>query len=365
MRSWIFSALVLSLSFAAAAQTPSGPVPVGTVAARQESIEKTMDFVGRVEAIQRVDVRARVSGWLEEVLFKDGQKVQKGTPLYRIEPGQFQAAVGQAQGALMRSKASQDLTAIQLDRAEELLRKAAGTAVTRDQARASDEQAKGQILSDQSALQTAQINLDYTSIVSPIAGQVGRTLVTVGNVVGPDSGVLTTIVSIDPMYVTFPVSQREFLRTQQADKGNIGRIKIRIRFVDGTEYPDLGQADFINVSVDRATDTVLVRGTVPNRNGTLLDGQFVRVQLQLGEAQKKILVPQAALLADQGGVYVFVVEDGKAVVRRVKPGGANGTDVVIDEGLAGGEQVIVDGLQSLRPGLAVTARPAAVGLDRR
>lgn len=366
MRLWMIGVLALGLPLAAGAQTPPGPIPVGTVAARPESIEKTLDFVGRVEAIQRVDVRARVSGWLEEVLFKDGQKVKKGTPLYKIEQGQFQAAVGNAQGALQRAKASQDLTAIQYGRADELFRRAAGTAVARDQAKAADEQAKGQILSDQSNLQTARINLDYTSILSPIDGEIGRTLVTVGNVVGPDSGVLTTIVSIDPMYVTFPVSQREFLRAQQTDKqGDITKIKIKIRFVDGSEYPETGQVDFVNVNVDRATDTVLVRGTVPNKNGSLIDGQFVRVQLLLGQPQQKVVIPQSALLADQSGVYVFVVEDGKAASRRVKPGGENGTDVVIDDGLTGGEQVVVDGLQSLKPGAPVLARPAASLLDRK
>lgn len=365
IRSLILGALLLGLPFAAAAQAPSGPVPVGTVLARREAIGKTADLVGRVEAVQRVDVRARVSGWLEAILFKDGQKVAKGTPLYKIERGQFQAALGQAQGALLRAKAARELTIIQLDRAEELYRRQAGTAVARDQAKAADEQAQGQILSDQSALQTAQINLDYTTISSPIDGQVGRTLVTVGNVVGPDSGVLTTIVSIDPMYVSFPVSQRDFLQAQRSGEGDASKIKIRLRFVDGTEYPELGQVDFVNVNVDRATDTILVRGTVPNRKGQLVDGQFARVQLLIGEPQQKVVVPQSALLADQGGVYVFVVEDGKAAVRRVKPGGEHSTDVIVESGLEGGEQVIVEGLQALRPGAAVTARPVAGSLERK
>lgn len=365
MRLWLCGAFALSLPMLAVAQTPPGPVQVGTVAARLAPIDTTADFVGRIEAPQRVDVRARVSGWLEQVLFRDGQKVKKGTPLYQIEQAQFQAAVEQAEAALMRAKAAQTLTAIQFDRAQELYVRQAGTAVTRDQAKASDDQAKAQILSDQAALDTARLNLSYTNVTSPIDGQVGRTLVTVGNVVGPDSGVLTTIVSIDPMYVTFPVSQREFLRAQQAGvQGDAGKIRIKLRFVDGSEYPETGLVDFVNVNVDRATDTVLVRGTMPNKGGALIDGQFARVKLLIGEPRQKVVVPQSALLADQGGVYVFVVEDGKAVVRRVKPGGEDGTNVVIDSGLAGGEQVVVEGLQSVRPGAPVTARPVAGSLDR-
>lgn len=361
MRFPLIGIIVLGLTFGAAAQ----PVPVGVVAAQRKPIDRTADFVGRIEAIQHVDVRARVSGWLEEVLFKDGQTVTKGTPLYRIERGSFDAAVGQAQGALQRAKAAKELSTIQYDRAEELYKRQAGTAVARDQAKALDEQAEGQVLTDQASLQTAQINLGYTTIVSPIDGEVGRTLVTVGNVVGPDSGVLTTIVSKSPMYVTFPVSQREFLRAQQSEKqGDINGLKIRIRFVDGTEYPELGQVDFVNINVDRSTDTVLMRGTVPNKAGKLVDGQFVRVRLLVGEPQEKVVVPQSALLADQAGVYVFVVEDGKAVVRRVKPGGEDGANVIIESGLDGKEQVIVDGLQSVKPGGAVTARPVAASANR-
>ena len=171
--------------------------------------------MGRVEAINRVDVRARVTGYLEAVLFKEGDAVKEGAPLYRIEKGQFEAAVKQAQGALERAKSAKVLSEIQLQRAEDLLAKASGTVVARDQALAADQQAHAAILEAEANLQTAQINLGYTDITSPIAGKISRTSVTVGNVVGPDKGTLTTIVSQDPMYVTFPVSLREFLSVSQ------------------------------------------------------------------------------------------------------------------------------------------------------
>jgi membrane fusion protein, multidrug efflux system len=181
--------------------------------------------------------------------------------------------------------------------------------------------------------------------------------VTKGNVVGPDSGVLTTIVSQDPIYVLFPISQRELLRRNEGNSGDASTIKVRLQFSDGTVYREIGKIDFINISVDRTTDTVQVRAVMPNPGNTLRDGQLVRVLLESGTPEEKVVVPQSALIADQGGVYVFLVEDGKAVTRRIKTGGESGADVIVDSGLSGGEQVIVDGLQRVRPGSAVRAAP--------
>ena len=369
-RGFACAAAVLALNLvtaalAAAQQAQPAAVPVGTVYAERQSISNIRDFVGRVEATGRVDIRARVQGYLEQVLFKEGDIVKKGDQLYQIEKGLFQAAVEAAKGALERSKAAKTLTAIQLQRAQELLEKNAGTAVARDQALAADQQAQGQILADQANLDTANINLGYTDIASPIAGKVSKTNVTAGNVVGPDSGILTLIVSQDPMYISFPVSQRELLQAQLSGRmGDIAGIKIKIRFADGSTYKQEGTVNFVDVSVDRATDTVLARATMPNPDGALIDGQLVSVAVEAGAPQDKVVVPQAALIADQQGVYVFAVEDGKAVVKRIKTGGESGTNIVVDEGLKGGEQIIVEGLQSIRPGQAVQAAPAATSLNR-
>jgi membrane fusion protein (multidrug efflux system) len=220
-------------------------------------------------------------------------------------------------------------------------------------------------MQDEASLQTAKINLGYTEIVAPVGGKVGRTNITKGNVVGPDKGVLTTIVSQDPMYVTFPVSQREFLRARAAGpKVDISDIKIRLRFADGSTYDQVGRVNFVDVTVDRATDTIMARATMPNPKGVLVDGQFVRIAAEIGEPVEMVIIPQSALIADQQGVYVFVVEDGKAAVRRVKPGAESGTGIVISEGLAGGEQVIVEGLQGVRPGAPVRASPQRATLTR-
>src|SRR6202521_3543884 len=173
---------------AVAQQTPPAAVTVGVVKAEHRPIEKTLDFVGRVEAVNRVEIRARVQGFLEEMLFKEGDPIKEGAPLYRIEQGLYQAAVEQAQGALERSKAAKVLTELQLQRAQDLLDRNAGTVVARDQAQAADQQSKGSMMTDDANLATAKINLGYTDIRSPIAGKVSKTNVTKGNVVGPSSG---------------------------------------------------------------------------------------------------------------------------------------------------------------------------------
>jgi membrane fusion protein (multidrug efflux system) len=344
---------------------PAAAIPVGVVTAERKPVTRTLDFVGRVEAVQRVEVKARITGFLESVLFNEGDLLKEGAPLYAIEKGLFQAAVEQAEGQLAKSKAAKVLTELQLQRAEDLLAKGSGTPAVRDQALSADQSAKGAILVDEANLLTANINLGYASITSPIAGKVGKTNITKGNVVTPQSGPLTVIVSQDPMYVTFPVSQREFLRAQQAGQNvDVKGIKATLRFADGSAYKHPGKINFIDVTVDRATDTVLARASFPNPDFALIDGQLVRVALESGTAEEKVVIPQAALISDQEGIYVFIVSDGKAAIRRVKPGGASGTGVVVEQGLTGGEQVIVEGIQSLRPDVAVRATPLPPAPDR-
>jgi len=367
MRSTVCALLLIGgLAAAAHAQQPAPQaVQVATVPAEKRAVEKTLEFVGRVEAVDKVTVLARVKGYLDAILFKEGDSVKEGTALYQIEPGPFEASVQSAEGALERAKAAQVLTAVQLTRAQELLRTQAGSVVARDQALAADDSAKAAIVVAEADLKNAQINLGYTKILSPINGKIGRSNVTKGNVVGPDSGPLTIIVSQDPMYVTFPVSQREFLRAQHEDQQvDLRNVKVRLLFADGSAYDREGSVNFVDVTVDKATDTILARATFPNPAAALIDGQLVRVVLSAGKPQEKVLVPQAALIADQQGVYVFVVEDGKAAIKRITISGASGPDSVVESGLNGGEQVIVEGMQSLRPGTPVQASPAQQYLKR-
>jgi membrane fusion protein (multidrug efflux system) len=348
------------------AQPAGQATPVGTVVAEKKNVTQATTFVGRVQAKDRVEVRARVTGYLDEVQFKEGDMIAVGAPLYRIEPGPFEAAVQQAQGEVLRAQGQLTNATLQRQRSDELVKTGAQSVAVRDERVAGEQTAQGNLASAQAALQNAKINLGYTEITSPIAGRVGRSAVTKGNVVGPDSGTLTTIVSVDPMYVLFPVSQREFLDLQKngqqaSTAANAAGLLVRLRFSDGTPYSEPGRINFVDVTVNQGTDTILVRATVPNPKGVLVDGQLLQASVEEEKPVERILVPQAALIADQEGVYVFIVEGGKAVIRRVKVGGDTGPNAIITDGLKGGEQVVVEGLGSLRPGASVLASPVAGG----
>ena len=358
----IAASLVLGMALAVAAQAQQPATPtVSVVSAEKHPITEAVRFVGRIQAIDRVDVRARVTGFLDEVLFKDGQLVKTGEALYRIEKGPFEAAVQQTQAAVLRTRAQLDNATIQRQRAEDLVKTNSGTIANRDDRIAAEKAATGDLAAAEANLRTAEINLAYTDINSPIDGRIGRTAVTRGNVVGPDSGVLTTIVSSDPMYVTFPVSQREFIRIFPPGRDRqaaIDNTKVIVQLSNGPVYPHAGKIDFVDVKVDQATDTIAVRASLPNPDGRLVDGQLVQVSVEGDKPEERIVVPQAALIADQQGIYVFIVEDGKAAIRRVKVGQMVGGSIVITDGLSGGELVVTSGLQGLRPGLAVMTVPA-------
>lgn len=361
-----FLAAILCLAMSGAWAQQQAAVPVETVTAERKAVTRAAEFVGRVEAIEHVDIRARVTGFLQDISFKEGDLVQKGQVLYKIEPDTFEAAVLQARGALYQAQAKYANATAQRARIEELVKTNTSSRAELDRQVAAEKSAQGDVITADANLKTATINLNYTTITSPITGVIGRTNITVGNVVGPDSGPLTTIVSRDPMYVTFPVSQREFLRLkgEEERRRRQAALGVRIRFSDGSRYSEPGEINFVDVTVDRATDTVMVRATLPNPQGILIDGQLVRVAVESEKPEEKVLVPQAALIADQQGIYVFVVVDGKAVVQRVKTGGESGSSVIVDDGLKGGEQVIVQGMEALRPGTPVMASPAPPPADR-
>ncbi len=364
MRVLFYAAGLLLSVLAPAFSQSSTPARVGTVLAQERPITRGKEFVGRVEAVNRVEIRARVTGYLDAVLFKEGETVKEGAPLFRIEQDPFQAAVQQAQGAVLRAQADFTNAALQAQRAEELVKTNVTSVAERDRKVAEQKKAQGDVVTADANLKTAQINLGYTDITAPITGMVGRARLTKGNVVSPDSGVLTTIVSQDPMYVVFPVSQRDFLNLE-SEREKLGeRLVVKLVFSDGQTYGETGKINFVDVTVDRATDSVTVRATMPNPGSKLIDGQLVRVLVEGDKPDMRILIPQSALIADQQGVFVFVVEDGKAVTRRLKTGGESGADVIVESGLKPGEQVIAEGVESLRPGAPVSASPVQPALNR-
>jgi membrane fusion protein (multidrug efflux system) len=345
-----------------AAEPPKDATPppsVAVITTQLVDVTPTFGFNGRVVAEDKVDVRARVTGFLQKREFKEGADVKVGEPLFIIEKDQYQAVVEQRRAELASAEANRDNTEVALRRGQELVKNKNIPQAEVDQRRANDQMAAAKILEAQAALKQAEINLGYTEIYAPIDGRIGRASVSVGNLVGPDSGVLATIVSQNPIYVTFPVSQRQLLEYRREQSGGGHPPVVRVGLPDGTLYPEPGSLNFLDVQVDRGTDTVTVRAALPNPDRVLVDGQFVSVQVEAGKPERRIAIPQAALQVDQAGPYVLVVDgDDKVESRRVKLGATEGTQAVIQDGLKEGERVIVEGIQKVRPGMVVAAAEA-------
>jgi membrane fusion protein (multidrug efflux system) len=342
----------------AAASRPAPAVGVIEVAAR--AVQQGTEFVGRVSAIDKVDLLARVEGFLETRSFTEGQDVNAGDPLFSIEKDQFQAQVDQAQADLSAAQAVLSNAQIQYQRAFTLGRSQNIPQATVDQRKAEQDSAQAKVEQAQAALREAQINLGYTDIIAPVAGQIGRAIVTEGNLVGPSTGVLATIVSMDPIYVLFPVAQGMIQQAQQSDR-RTSDLQVRVKLADGSIYDQVGKIDFIDNQVDQATDSVTVRAVMPNPKRLLKDGQIANTMIELTKPQDQLVVPQAAVLVDQAGSYVLVVDgQNKVEQRRITTGAQQGVEVAVLDGLKAGEKVIVDGLQKVRPGEAVQASPTKV-----
>jgi membrane fusion protein (multidrug efflux system) len=347
-----------------APQASAPPPAVTVVKVVSADVKPTASFTGRVEAMFKVDLRARVDGFLEKRLFKEGADVKEGELLFVIEKGLYQAAVDQAKAGIATADATLKLADIEVGRQSELLQKNVGTQAKLDQVTATQGEARGNMLAQKATLEKAQLQLGYTDIAAPIAGRIGRSNLSVGYFVGPNSGTLATIVSQDPIYVSFPVSQREIMAVRK-DQGTTkaNEFLIYLQLADGSRYASPGELNFLDVTVNQGTDTVQVRATFPNPNRILVDGQLVNVVAELGKGQSLLQVPQQALQLDQTGVFVLVVDkDNKVQVRRVETGQSVGTAISVLKGLNAGDLVISEGIQKVRPGQVVQATEAKAGI---
>ena len=365
--------IVLAAPCAMAQPAPSGPPAVGVVTVERRPMTDSYEFNGRIQAINSVNIVARVTAFLDKQLFAEGTDVKKGDLLYTLERPPFQAAVDVQKAAVAQAEAQLENANIELWREQQLVEKNAGTQQALDNAQATQRVAAAQLKAAQAQLETAQIDLDYTEIHSPIDGRIGRTSVTIGNVVSPASGTLTTVVSQDPMYVVFPVPTRRAieLREEYSKKGGFDAVKIRLRLPDGRIYAETGKLDFVNNAIAQDTDTLTVRGVIPNpvlgsqtaggvKLRELVADEFVTVLLESVKPREVIAVPRAAILSDQEGSYVYVVDDHNiARQRRVRLGQLTPETAGIADGLKEGEQVIVEGVQRARPNAPVTPAPVS------
>lgn len=331
------------------------------------TITDSEDFTGRTEALRTVEVRARVTGYLEKLYFEDGSEVQEGSQLFEIDPRPYQADLDRAAATLAQAEAHAKRLEADHERASKVFSRGALSREEYD--RVSGDLAEAQATVDiaKANLKMARLNLSYTRVTAPISGRISRRLVDPGNMVKADETALTTIVTLDPMYVYFDMDERTLLKLRRlVREGKIktrseAEVPVRVALADETEFPHQGAIDFSDNVVDPSTGTLKVRGIIPNPTPRVLSpGLFVRVRLLIGKPHELLGVPDQAIGTDQGRKFVYVVNDKNEVVERPVVAGAladNGLRAIV-EGLRPDERVIVSGLQRVRQGAKVSPRLA-------
>lgn len=356
--------LIPIVVFAGPSGPGDGPPPLVTVAVVvEQDVNPPSEYVGHVEAIQSVDLTARVEGFLEQVNFKEGSDVRSGELLYVIEKAPYRARVDADKAALAQAEAVLTKARQYLNRAK-IVRSGGISETDMDNAVAEEFRASAQLEQAKANLQIAQINLGYTSVTAPISGRIGRTAFTKGNLVGPGSGALARIVQLDPIRVVYSISENDLaainMALKDADRDNDQPILMpQIQLADGTILKTVGHVDFVDNTVDVNTGTIAVRAVFKNSEATLIPGQYVTVIVAKSVAKLLPVIPQTAVLEDHDGRYVLLVDDqNRVAVRRVKTGPVIGVNWAVESGLAVNERVIVEGAQKVRPGQTVKTASA-------
>lgn len=372
------SILALSLALAACAgadgsEAPAQPPPpaVSVAAVVTKDVTPWDAFTGRIEAVDRVEIRPRVAGYLERVLFAEGAEVRKGDVLFEIDAREYRAAHERALADVERAKARLALARSQFERAQRLMTSNAIARTDLETREAEAAQAQADVRAAQAAAEQARLDLGFTRVTAPIDGRVGKALVTPGNLVGggATATVLATLVSLDPVYVTFEGDEQTFLRYQQqaraGERAIDGQARTPIRFglADDGGYPHVAELSFLDNEIDRSAGTIRARARVANPERRFTPGLYARVQLAGGDAFRAVLVNDRAVLTDQDRRYVFVLgADNTAQRRDVRLGAVIDGLRVVNEGLAEGDVILVNGLQKVfMPGMPVA--PTTVPMD--
>jgi len=357
---------------AGAAGAPSGPPPatVGVVTVANESVALQTELPGRVSPLRVAQVRARVNGVVLKRLFREGSEVQAGQQLYQIDPAIYRAAMDSAQASVAKGQANLAQATAQVERYKPLVEADAVSKQEYTTLATAQKQAEADLATAKAAAQTAQINLDYAAVYAPISGRIGQALVTEGALVSAvEATQLAVIQQTSMVYVNFTQSSTDVLRlrkaiaTRQLRASSDGSVAVRVVLEDGSELPKPGKLLFTDLTVDATSGQVTLRAEVPNPDGLLLPGQYVRVRLSQAELPSGILLPQQAVTrTNQGDTVLVVGADGRPGPRPVKVGSAQGNQWVVMDGLKPGEQVIVDGFQKMMvPGAPVKTVPWKAG----
>jgi membrane fusion protein (multidrug efflux system) len=331
------------------------PPSVTVVKAEVQDLRPSFRFNGRVTAVDKVDLLARIDGFLETRNFTEGQDVKTGDLLFVIEKAPYAARVASARGAVETAQARLERTEIEYERQATLVRKDVAARSKLDDATAARDEARGELNRLKADLQQAELQLGYTDIRAPISGRIGRSQFAPGSFVSPSSGTLATIVSQDPIDVVFPVTQREITAVrEQRGGGTATDVAVYLLLGKDKRYAHAGRINFVDVSVNAGTDSVEIRASFPNPERLLVDGQLVTAVVEDDKALPSLVIPQVAIQIDQSGPYVLVVgAENKIEVRRVVPGAIAGMGIAIGEGLKAGEMVVTEGVQKVRPGQTV------------
>ena len=344
------------------------PVPVSVAKVMEKSVTEWDEFSGRVRAIDHVEVRPQVSGIIEQVHFSDGQLVQKGDLLFTIDPRPFQAALDNAKAVEEGAQAKLALAQINLDRNKGLIASHAIAQSDLDTANDAFSEADANLKAAQAAVQTAQLNLNYTAITAPVTGRVSRAEITVGNLVGdgPTAPVLTTVVSVSPVYVEFEIDEQTYLKyLANGASGNNGleHIPVTMGLANEEGYPRQGHLESLDNQLDTTSGTLRVRAVFDDPAGDLTPGLYAKVRTGGSASETAILVDDRAIGTDQDKKYVMVVDaDNKANYRAVTLGPVVNGLRIIRSGLQEGERIVVNGLQRVRPNSIVA--PTEVAMDR-
>jgi membrane fusion protein (multidrug efflux system) len=368
------SLVILGACEKQAPEQATEPPAVGVIEVTEQKVNPYFEFIGKTRAPETVTLRARVTGFLESREFQEGGKVEAGQVLFKIEPEQYQATLAQTEAELAAAKASLKRAEVDRARYEELLK-------TKNVSQQKVDEAEAEVLVQEAAVQTAEaairkarLDVDYTEIKAPISGRIDIARLDVGNLVGPESGTMAIINKMDPIKVAFSISETWFLALSKQEiedkrrRGETEDFEVKragdeadefthvplIRLPDGAMYDHPGVFDFIDNKVDEKTGTVLVRAEFPNPDRLLLPGQFVTVVIERKEATTGVVIPQAAVLTDQAGAYVLVVnEEDEVEIRRIETGQRFGPNWLVEKGLETGERIVLFGVQKVRPGIKV------------
>jgi membrane fusion protein (multidrug efflux system) len=359
----LLAAALLVLAAPAAPRAQPAAPAVLVAAAQMRELSGSAEFVGRVKAEDKVDLRARVAGYLGPRLFKEGDRVKAQQTVFTLDPLPFEATLAQRKAEVAAAAAGVDYADVQARRGRELIKTKTIPQAELDLREAALLKAQAALEQAKAAQQAAEVDLSYTKINSPIDGRIGQAAFSPGNLVGPNSGTLATVVKENPIQVVFNVSQRQLLEARRdVPAEQLAQITARLRLADGSTYAETGKLDFVGVQADPNTDSIPLRGVFPNPKGVLTDGMSVRVILEIGKPVAALVIPQSAIAQDQAGTYVFVVDaQNKAARRPVKVETQRDGTTVVKEGLAAGDRVIVQGQARVRPGMTVapaTAPPA-------